>query len=263
MIVSLPMYDWPEIREHTDALWSAIRAQLLERDIAAPPELNRDMQRERAWSNDKLLLSQTCGLPYTRGQCADALLLGSPVYDLRDCEDGDYYSVIVTRQDDPATCLEQLSGYVVAFNAPESQSGYAALLSALAPLARTARFFSASVEVGTHRSAIQAVANGEADVAAIDVVSWRLAMDHEPAAKRLRILTHTVPSPGLPLITARRNHAQRAVINNAISHGIAALPQRSRDALHLREFRPRAASDYAVLAQRIEDATRLGYAQLR
>jgi ABC-type phosphate/phosphonate transport system substrate-binding protein len=262
MLASLPMYDWPEVREHTDALWSAIRTQLLVHGIDAPCELQRDMHREHIWRAGDLLLSQTCGLPYTRGLCGDALLLGSPVYDLEQCAAGDYYSVVVVRNGDRATSLQQLRGRAVAFNAPDSQSGHAALLFAIAPLAGSASFFAAGIEVGTHRAAIAAVADGEADVAAIDAVSWRLAVDHEPAARKLRILAHTATSPGLPLITGHNNAALRAVLNDAIGNAIGALAQRSCDALHLRGFRPRPASDYAVLQERIEQARRLGCTQL-
>ena len=262
MIASLPMYDWPEVREHTDALWSSLRTHLLQHQIAAPDELRRDLPREQIWQSEDLLLSQTCGLPYVRGLCGDALLLGSPVYDLPHCEAGDYFSVVVVRADDPATSLRQLRGHRVAFNAADSQSGHAALLFTLAPLARAANFFASSTAVGTHRAAIQAVANGDADVAAIDAVSWQLAARHEPAATQLRILMHTAPSPGLPLISARRNAVRRETMNKAIASAIAALPQPSRDALHLRGFRPRPANDYALLTQRIEHAQALGYARL-
>ena len=262
MMVSLPMYDWPEVRTHTDALWSAIRSQLLPHGFAAPPTLERDIARECLWRDGRLLLSQTCGLPYVSGHCGDAVLLGSPIYDLQHGAGGDYYSLVVVRNDHGAGSLDELRGCRVAYNAKDSQSGYEALLFAIAPLARNAKFFTSSIARGTHRAAIHAIANGDADVAALDAVSWRLALQHEPAASRLRVLTHTMPSPGLPLITARCNEAHRGAICKAIIGGIESLPQESRDALHLLGFRPRPASDYTLLLQRIEQARKLGYTQL-
>ena len=179
----------------------------------------------RVWRAERLLLSQTCGLPYVSGHCGDSLLLGSPIYDLQHGAGGDYYSLVVVRNDHGASSLEQLRGCRVAYNAADSQSGYAALLFAIAPLARKTKFFTTSIALGTHRAAIRAIANGDADVAALDAVSWQLALQHEPAALRLRVLTRTVPSPGLPLITARCNEAHRETICTAIIRGIESLPQ--------------------------------------
>src|SRR5690606_24608272 len=61
--VSLPMYDWPEIREATDQLWRAIRRQLADRGIDAPATLQRQGDPEAMWRDRVLLLSQTCGYP--------------------------------------------------------------------------------------------------------------------------------------------------------------------------------------------------------
>ena len=50
---------------------------------------------------------------------------------------------------------------------------------------------------------MRAVAQGEADVAYIDAVSWRLLKLYDPLARGIHVLGATAPSPGLPLITAK------------------------------------------------------------
>ena len=62
----LPMYDWPGVRDETDALWTAIRTALLDTGLDAPEALTRDIDLMEAWLSPDLLLGQTCGLPFTR-----------------------------------------------------------------------------------------------------------------------------------------------------------------------------------------------------
>jgi len=105
-------------------------------------------------------------------------------------------------------------------------------------------------------------ADGSAAVAAIDAVSWLLALDHEPAAHKLRVLTRTRPTPGLPLITSLGHEAHRLDLVTAIRRGIAGLDHTSRQALHLEGFEPHTGADYAVIKQRLTEAESLGYPAL-
>jgi ABC-type phosphate/phosphonate transport system substrate-binding protein len=53
------------------------------------------------------------------------------------------------------------------------------------------------VETGGHRQSVQAVADGRADVAAIDAVCWALAGRHEDAAvEKLRVINRTPAEAG-------------------------------------------------------------------
>ena len=60
-------------------------------------------------------------------------------------------------------------------------SGIIALTRELAALGETLDIFSERIESGGHRASIVAVADGRADVAAIDCRSWALAQRFEPA----------------------------------------------------------------------------------
>lgn len=242
-VASLPMYDWPEVRAATDALWACLREAMRACGLAAPDALSRDAPH---WEHPALALGQTCGLPYRTRLHDRVTLVGAPDYGLDACPPGFYRSALVARADDPRAA-QDLAAAPFAYNAVDSQSGWAALVATLGP-----RRPEAGLATGAHRASIRAVAAGAADVAAIDAASWRLALAWEPAAARLRVAGWSRPTPGLPLITAAgRDPAPYAA---AAAEGIAALDAASRAALGLRGFAPLAPADYLGPAQRTQDA---------
>lgn len=244
MIAQLAMYDWPEFRAETDALWAGLRQALSDIDFDAPAALDRDRDMWSAWRDPDLVLAQTCGLPFAARLAGEVSLLGAPIYDAPGCGAGTYRSWIVVRAADPAETLADLAGRRFAYNGRGSQSGWAALAAEVAPEAH----FGALHETGAHRASIQAVAEGKADCAAIDAVSWALAEAVEPAAAQLRILMGAKPTPGLPFITRRRSGAEVAAMQAAIGDAIEALPASVKAALRLTGFKIWEDADYAPLA---------------
>ena len=95
MIASLPMYDFPEAADANDRLWNSIRAELAREGIEAPAKLEREAGRHEVWRNEKLLLSQTCGLPFRKELHNSLTLVGTPDCELEACEPGYYRSVFV------------------------------------------------------------------------------------------------------------------------------------------------------------------------
>ena len=84
---------------------------------------------------------------------------------------------------------------------------------------------------GNHRASVLAVRSGEADFAAIDVVTLR----HLRAASEatgVKVIYQTLPTPGLPLICAQG--LDGAVISDAVVDAIEALPKASAERLGLR-----------------------------
>jgi ABC-type phosphate/phosphonate transport system substrate-binding protein len=205
VIASLPMYDWPEIRPATDAVWASLRDRLRARGIEAPDALERNRPRHAQWRDPDLLLSQTCGYPYTTALRGTARIVATPVYEAEGCVGPTYRSAIVVRADDPAMRLAALRGRIAAFNAPDSQSGYSAFRAAITPLADNGRFFGATIETGSHLNAMIAVADEKADCASIDCVCWALAgRCHREIAMQLRVIAWSEPAPALPFITSAR-----------------------------------------------------------
>ncbi len=75
----------------------------------------------------------------------------------------------------------------------------------IAPVARRAAFFAAVVATGSHLASLEAVADGRADLAAIDCVTFGLVKRFRPGLiERVAVVAESPPSPGLPFIAAAR-----------------------------------------------------------
>lgn len=242
MIASLAMYDWPEIRDEHDRFWTLIRAALADEGIAAPAALNREARLWAIWLSPDLLLAQTCGMPYRTRLHGHVSLVGTPDYALPDAPPGYYYSVFVTRADEPGGVADFIDR-TLAFNGQDSQSGWAAAQN---EMARHGLRFTHTRHTGAHAESARAVADGRADIAAIDAVSWRILAAHRPAiARRLRVISHTEPTPGLPLITALGRDP--APIARATAAAITALCPHDRAALGLSGLVPIPAEAYLAV----------------
>ena len=258
-VAGLPMYDWPEVHNAVDVLWSSISARLGVAGIDAPASVWRPSDIADLWDHPDLLVGETCGVQIFAEYRGRHEVLGVLDHAVDGCRPGEYRSVVVVRIDDPADELHDLRGRTVAINERRSYSGYGVLLSTIAPLATDGRFFGGVVETGAHRSSIREVAEGRADVASIDAVSWRLALDHEPAVDGLRILVWTEPAPAPPVVTGWANSGSREALVAAIGEASTLVDLEVREALHLYGFVPRRASDYDVLVAKQAAAAAAGY----
>ena len=249
------MYDWPELRPAIDRFWSALRDALRAEGMAAPERLERDRDAMAVWTDPTLVLAQCCGLPFVRALSGRVELLGAPDYRVPGCPPGFYRSAVVVRRDDPRETLDAFRGSRLAFNERGSQSGYAAMLHHVAPLARERRFFSRAVETGSHAASAELVAADGADIAALDMVSWRFIERYREAAGCLRVLLLTDPTPGLPFVSARG--AAVPAMRRAIAAAVVALDAASRRDLGLTGFRPFDPGHYDVIRDRAAAAERL------
>jgi ABC-type phosphate/phosphonate transport system substrate-binding protein len=148
-------------------------------------------------------MSQTCGFPYRSRLHGQVLLVGTPDYGVDGCAPGHYRSVFVARADDPRDRIEQFDGAGLAYNEALSQSGWAAPQTHAAQIG--IRLLPA-LETGAHSQSARAIAEGRADVAALDAVTWRLLQRFDSVTRELRVVGLTDPTPGLPLITAPLEH---------------------------------------------------------
>lgn len=244
MIASLGMYDRAETAGANDRLWAAIRDRLRASGVAAPDALTRgDGAYWAAWQSPDLVLSQTCGYPYRARLHGSVTLVGSPDYGLPDCPAGYYYSVFIARADDPRD-LAALAQARFAYNEALSQSGWAAPQTHVAALGLPP--LRPGLCSGGHRLSALAVAEGRADLASIDAVTWALMLRHDPWTAQLRVVGHTQPAtPALPLIAGLG--ADAGLYATAISAAIAELDQTDRDTLHLRGLVRIDAADYLAV----------------
>lgn len=196
------MYDLPGLERATDALWAGFAAAFRAEGLReVPARLTRGGAAFEIWTAPDLLFSQTCGYPLTHALAGRVTLVATPIYACPGCEGAMYRSEILVRGDDTLTYLADLRGRRAAVNSRDSQSGCSALRHAVAELAQDGRFFGAVHITGSHLASLQAVAAGEADVCAVDAVTYRLLQRTQPAlTRRLRVLAPSAPAPALPYI---------------------------------------------------------------
>ena len=268
-IGGLPMYDWVEVASDVDVLWQRIADEARAHGLRLPATTTRTEHLVSLWRDPSMILGQVCSLNPVRDGLGETEVLGTIVYDpppgLPRHEPGSYSSVIVCRRDD-ARCapigdgiasqaVRAFAGATVAANGMDSQSGYWSLghfvrdVVAREPLFGSVRF------TGAHRDSIVAVADGRADIAAIDVHSWRLALEHEPSSAALDVIGTTSPTPGVVCVVAWELAHHRAALNAAIARAVDSLlgtPTAAR--LHIAGYRERRLEEFQIVADLVDAA---------
>ncbi|WP_231580140.1 phosphate/phosphite/phosphonate ABC transporter substrate-binding protein [Pseudorhodobacter wandonensis] len=239
---SLQMYDFGDLVIANDALWRLIRDGLRHQGHAAPDSLTRGPDLMAIWRAPDMLLSQTCGYPFRAQLNPIVALVGTPDYGVPDCPPGQYCSYFVARKDDPRSELAAFDGVALAYNDPMSQSGWAAPQTYAAELGL---HLPAGLVTQGHRLTVRAVADGRADIGAVDAVTWRHLMRLDENAQKLKVIARTPPSPGLPLITAQ--HGLTKVLFDTVAQAIADLPAPIRTILGLRGLIAIPASAYLAV----------------
>ncbi|PBB69135.1 phosphate ABC transporter substrate-binding protein [Mesorhizobium sp. WSM4312] len=178
----------------------------------SPPD---ELDYHMLWLHPALLFAQTCWGPMELGLSSHVQVVSQPSYDAYEGGQGELYSsALVMRTGEgpearsPADGkavlpLDLLRGKRFTFNSLDSMSGTLGLTRDLQAAGESLAIFSSRSESGGHRASIVTVAEGRADVAAIDCESWALAQRFEPAARKVVIVGWTARRKGLPFITAR------------------------------------------------------------
>ncbi|MFN4170548.1 MAG: phosphate/phosphite/phosphonate ABC transporter substrate-binding protein [Pseudorhodobacter sp.] len=243
MIAALPMYDFGDLPAANDQFWALIRDGLRAQGQDAPEALTHGApDLWPVWQSPALVLAQTCGYPYRARLHGKVTLVATPDYGLPGCPPGHYCSVYIARIGDPRGDLAEFDGAGFAYNEPLSQSGWAAPTTHAAGLGLSLR---PVLKTGAHRASALAVAEGRADLAALDAVTWRHLERLDPVAARLRVVGRTPPTPGLPLICAAGVDA--AALRGALAEAVAGLPDGPRLVLGLRGIVEIPASAYLAV----------------
>jgi ABC-type phosphate/phosphonate transport system substrate-binding protein len=240
-IAALPMYDWPETRAETDAEWARLYASFTREGIAAPKSLVRsnadlpsvpggirnaageriapdpatlppgEFDLQALWRHPNLLLAQTCWGPMGNGLAGDVRVVGQPSYSGIEGGEGEFYSsailmrgkgTLAPADGKPVIPLDLMRGKRLAYNGQDSMSGIIALRRDLEAAGESLGIFSEQIETGSHRASVIAVAEGRADICAIDCRTWHIAQRHEPAAREVAAVGWTARRLGLPMITS-------------------------------------------------------------
>jgi len=277
LVAGLPMYDWPEVERDVDALWAAIALAARARNVPVPAKMTRVATLFELWSDPSMILGQVCSLNPVRDGLGETEVIGTIVYEpptgLPDPEPGIYYSVIVARSDDErcgglgvdgvgsgasSDEIRRFEGATVAANGTDSQSGYWSLGHFVGDRCADGPLFGDVVFTEAHRESVRAVADGRADIAAIDVHSWRLAIDHEPeAVAALSIIGTTGPTPGVVCVVSWELVEHRTALDAALSEAIESLAgSETLHRLHIGGYRSRRLDEFQMVADRVDEAAR-------
>ncbi len=202
--------------------------------VTLPPN---ELDYHQLWLHPALLFAQTCWGPMELGLSKQVQVVGQPSYDAYEGGQGELYSsALVMRTGEgpqvrsPADGkallpLDLMRGKRFTFNSLDSMSGVIALTRDLQAAGESLDIFSSRSESGGHRGSIVAVAEGRADIAAIDCESWALAQRFESAARKVAVVGWTARRKGLPYITAGTTPEKTLT---ALREALAALAEQPR-----------------------------------
>ncbi|MER8749134.1 PhnD/SsuA/transferrin family substrate-binding protein [Mesorhizobium sp. M1050] len=199
--------------------------------VTLPPD---ELDFHRLWLHPALLFAQTCWGPMELGLSRHVQVIGQPSYDGYEGGQGELYSSAIVMLADgapsvaspadggPLIPLDRIRGKRFTFNNLDSMSGLIGLTRDLEAMGESLDLFASRSKSGGHRSSIVAIAEGKADVAAIDCESWVLAQRFEPAAQKVRVVGWTRRRKGLPYITAATTPEKTVT---SLREALAGLPE--------------------------------------
>jgi ABC-type phosphate/phosphonate transport system substrate-binding protein len=248
------MYERPETRPAIDRLWKLIALQLEARNVPAPESLSRDRSLFDIWNDECLLLGQTCGWPYANLLSDKVIPVARFDYGVAGCKPGDYCSIYIGTFDTNADVVKgdnNLSqAFPVAINSADSQSGLHVFSQLSGRAAQDTIPDENRIVSGSHLNSLKMVAEGQARLAAIDAVTFELARRFDPViVNKVRILGTSRPTPGLPLVTARKNNALVPALREAISLAIQAMSVEDSKTLMIHGLVAASPDDYSGFRQ--------------
>lgn len=236
-VASLAMYPFPPLRGATDDLWSVVRRHL----GSGPDSLEWVVVTPEVWRHPDLLLAQACGWPLVTELTDRVAVVGTFDYDVVGCEHGTYRSVIVSRLDASIDELRARPDVVAAINGSDSLSGWVSLHVAWGGRPPNV------VETGAHLQSVRSLAEGRADVASIDAVTWAHVCQLEPPlVAGLHVIGEGPRVPCLPIVAGWRHANEVGALRSAFAAAVAdPAAAAACAALRIRGFVPLEFADYA------------------
>ena len=201
---SLSLYDPPALREAADSFWSGVAGRLAAVGVEGIPKtLSHAPPGEAQWRNPDLLLAQAGSYELMTHLNGRVKLVATPRYRARGCDGPFQRGAVLVRRGDAATSLGDLRGRRCAVSDLDADGGMNLLRAETAALAKGEAFFQSVALTGSQAGGAERVAAGEADVTAVDALTYDHLERFQPElAGALRLLMWTVRAPGPPLVTA-------------------------------------------------------------
>lgn len=215
--IGLPMYlNTLQIQQQYLALLDALVDQLRALGFHEKIDIVQDFPAHLMdwWRDENLLFSQSCGYPYITQLKDQVHLLATPCFNVQGCESAHYSSVFVCHQDQPWNHIEDARHSRVVMNQVDSNSGMNVLRAEIAKYAMPdQRFFSDIHWSGSHQMSLKFIQEKQADLAAIDCVTWAYLKAYAPEQLYgIRVLGFSQASYALPYITSKRTDHQLKVL---------------------------------------------------
>ncbi len=173
---------------------------------------------------------------------------------------------IIRAAGDPRRALGEFRGAIAALNAQDSNTGMNLFRAAIASVASGAPFFSSIAVTGSHQASVIAVAEGRADLASIDCVSFALIERGRPELIERVADRRRKPAFALPAVHRLRRLPGSTIgaVRDALFAALAdpGLAE-TRAALGLTGARIVAPADYDRVIEIERDAAEAGYPVLR
>jgi ABC-type phosphate/phosphonate transport system substrate-binding protein len=267
VIASARMYSW------SASLTSAWRrllewvAKTADVDLAVMDQ-SGPTSLDELWARDDMGCVFMCGYPWALRRDRPALLASPVPSPARYGGRAVYVTDFIVRADSAHKTLSDTFGGVIAYSTEHSHSGYNApryhLLSYLTP-ERHAFYRKVLGPYVRQRPCLDAVVNGDADVAAIDGYALDLLRRHDPAATaKVRVVDTTLPAPSPPLVASAGVDAlTRERLTEALVRAHRAAEARPLlDDLLLARFDRVSPADFEVFLERERAAGDAGYPKL-
>lgn len=266
LIASFCMHELDWTRAAHDSLWSAVATRLADAGLSGlPATLIRNRDIRHIWHDPNLIVGTTCGYPYATELRGRVALVGAPAYRWPGCQGQSHRSFVVVRDDSPIEQLEDCRGARFAMNSRDSNTGMNLARALFAPFAGGRAFFSSITVTGAHLGSLDAVRGGQADLAAIDCVTYGLAQAHAPdAVAGTRIIAETPPSPTLPYVmNAALAERHGSLVRTALRDAVADPSLReATEALGLIDVAEVDDDDYEIILDYQRAAVELDYPEL-
>jgi len=235
-------------------------------DSGSKQEIELRFDSEQSLLRDPgLFFGHTCGYPLMRHLKNQVIPFCVPVFDAPGTDGKLYSSRFIVAANSTIEALDECRGKVAAMNAADSNSGMNVLRYAIAKYNPSAAFFSRVVQTGGHLHSLEAVANGSADVAAIDCVSYQLIQDHWPElVDQVRSIDFSVKTCGLPFVLPKSSirDADLGLLVDSLNQALANTPETICNRLHLLRFEPVVLDDYKPIVDLETFAIDSGYPHL-
>ncbi|MDH3634786.1 MAG: PhnD/SsuA/transferrin family substrate-binding protein [Gammaproteobacteria bacterium] len=207
-----------------------------------------------------LFFGHTCGYPLMIHLKNRLSPFCAPIFDVPGTEGKLYSSRFIVGANSGIALLDNCRDKVAAINAPDSNSGMNVLRYAISNLNPAGQFFSRVITTGSHLHSLEAVVSQQADIAAIDCVSYQLIEDCRPdLVDQVRSIGFSIKTCGLPLVIPGSDSTDTEKLIDNLNRALALAPATVRERLHLLSFEPVALGDYQGIVDIENHAVESGY----